>query len=104
MAPPSKGQLTVAIERLRGAGNSWHDVASDLGKASERIEPLKITRLEAGIFQVPYQAYLDAAQFIQDRTKEGATQATNVGYTLKSNADTYQREEDNNTHRLTGLY
>ncbi|KRQ26892.1 MULTISPECIES: hypothetical protein [Mycobacteroides] len=101
---PSKKQLNVSIERMKTASNAWHAASEDLTKGSEKIADLKFSKLEAGIFQNAYQAYIDAASYVQDRMKEGASEAGNVSSTLQENAETYQREEDSNTHAIKGLY
>ncbi|WJR35003.1 type VII secretion target [Mycobacteroides immunogenum] len=102
--PPSKKQLNVSIARMNSASKGWQAVSSDLSQASDKISELKFSKLEAGIFQHAYQAYIDAASYVQERMKEGSSETSNISSVLKANADTYQREEDNNTHAIKGLY
>lgn len=101
---PSKKQLNVSIERMKTASTGWSATSHDLTQAGDKIAELKFSKLEAGIFQHAYQAYIDAASYVQDRMREGASETTNVSSTLKVNADTYQREEESNTHAIKGLY
>lgn len=92
------------MEEMTKVAVAWHEASAALEKARAAVDPLKISRPEAGIFQIPYTAYIDAATFIQERVKEGATQAEAISTTLKNNVAVYRREEENNTHAITGLY
>lgn len=104
MATPSQKQIYASIEHMKSAAGAWHTASGDLSEASKAIGPLKINRIQAGIFQVAYSAYLEAAQFVESRVNEGVKELTGVGDTLKYCADVYQREDESNAHKFKGLY
>lgn len=103
-AVPSKDTLTASIGKMRSAATAWHTASQHLNNAQENIEDLKMTRIQMGIFQIPYAAYMDTTSFIQRVSKEGATQTAQVGDTLKACADKYEEEENHNAHQIAGQY
>lgn len=104
MSAPSAGQVTSSIDQMRTAASAWTEVATHLAEANTAATALKLTRLQAGLFQVSFDAYQDAIAYVTDRLAEGSTETTNVAITLGLNATTYEQEERDNKHRLTGLY
>ena len=104
MAPPTSDQITVATTALRTEAGTWDELSTEIGKIPTKAEELRLTRIEAGLFQVIFDAYDDVVDQVIARTNEGKKQMTDIGSTLRSVADTYDSEEAAGEHRLRNLY
>lgn len=104
MAPPTSDQITVATTALRTEAGTWDELSIEIGKIPAKAEELRLTRIEAGLFQVIFDAYDDVVDQVIARTNEGKKQMTEIGSTLRSVADTYDSEEAAGEHRLRNLY
>lgn len=85
--------LVVSLKEMRDASTAWYSAADRLRTASEMAVELKISRLQAGIFQIPWDKYIYVANYIADRLNEGAAEAESIGAVLRDSADTYERED-----------
>ncbi|QNG20832.1 hypothetical protein [Rhodococcus triatomae] len=85
--------MEVSIERLYGAGNGWNAVGTELSVARGKVESAKYSRLQFGLFQIPWDKYTGTAQYINDRLGEGVVVAGEIEGTLKKAADDYATEE-----------
>ncbi|MGQ4599240.1 hypothetical protein [Nocardia sp. R6R-6] len=86
--------LTVQADHLRGAAKAWSDtVRNELLNGSRRIDGLKFSRLQAGIFQLPWDRYINTANYIQARLIEGAEQADRMGGALHTAANAYEQQD-----------
>ena len=104
MTPPSKHDVEVATASLVTEGGVWLRQADQLEAISRKADGLRLSRLEAGLFQVVLSAYDAAADQLASRCREGHQRMTEIGVTLRQVAEIYQDEDDDNAHRLRGLY
>ncbi|OLR91428.1 hypothetical protein [Actinokineospora bangkokensis] len=104
MAPPTSEQITTAIQALRTEAGVWDTESAEVGRMPPMAEKLKLDRVEAGLFQVVFDAYKQVIDQVIARTTEGAAQTAEIAKTLRSVADTYEREEAANVHRLNNIY
>jgi hypothetical protein len=102
--PPTPQELAVATAALRTESGIWDAQAAALAGVVPRIEALRFSRLEAGVFQVIVAAHTDLVRHAAARCGEGAAEAARVAATLRAVADTYDAEELAGEHRLRQLY
>jgi hypothetical protein len=101
---PNAGQVHVATDALRGEAGIWDAQATTMAGLQPKLAGLSLTRVQAGIFQVVFDAYAQLLQHVTDRTSEGAQSMRDVGTTLHQVADTYDREEATHVHAFKHLY
>jgi uncharacterized protein YukE len=104
MAPPSKAQIKVATDALRTEAGVWDQQSSELGKIVNQAHGLRLDRIEAGIFQIIFDAYASVANQVTARSREGQKSMADVADTLHQVADTYDEEDVTNLHLLKNLY
>jgi hypothetical protein len=95
--------LVASLEHMRAAATSWNVAGDHLRSASAMADGLKISRIEAGIFQGAWEAYTTTATYIVDRLSEGSAEAASIGTVLRESADTYEREDGAGAHALNGI-
>lgn len=98
------GKFDVGIEALRQDARIWDDQSGQLEQIAQKVNGLRMDRLQAGIFQIFVIAYQQAVNEIMARAGEGVTAMTSVASTLTAVANQYQQEETSNTHRFTDLH
>jgi hypothetical protein len=104
MAPPTAEQVKVATDALRKEAGVWDTESGEMGKIGPKAEGLRLTRIEAGLFQVIFDTYGTVIDQVIARAGEGTKQMTDVGKTLRSVADIYDQEETAKVHKLKNLY
>lgn len=104
MAPPTAQQIKTATDALRNEAGVWDKESGEMGKIGPKAEGLRLDRVEAGLFQVIFDAYKQVLDQVIARSNEGKTQMTDIGKTLRSVADTYDQEEAANVHKLKNIY
>jgi hypothetical protein len=104
MAPPSSQTVQAATKALRDEAKVWDDQSKTTGDIAPKVEGLRLSRIEAGLFQVIVTEYEKAIDVIVTRTGEGQQVMTNVADTLRTVADTYDQEESAGVHRMKHLY
>jgi hypothetical protein len=104
MTQPTPQQVAVATNTLRTEANEWETQAAILGTLAAKVEGMELGRVEAGLFQLIVSPYNDVVHHVQSRCQEGQTAMGQIATTLRSAADLYQREDDNNAHRIYNLY
>ncbi|MGQ0839137.1 hypothetical protein [Actinokineospora sp.] len=104
MSTPTADQIKVAIEALRADAKYWDTESTAMGTIGPKAEGLRLTRIEAGLFQVIFDAYADVLDQVIARSNEGRDRMTEVGTTLRTVADTYEQEEAANVHKLENIY
>lgn len=102
--PPTKDQVTVATNALRSDAGIWDAQSTSLGKIGPQVQDLRLSRIEAGVFQLMVGPYDTLADQLTDRCTEGTGRLAEVGKTLRTAADTYDAEEAKNEHALRNLY
>jgi uncharacterized protein YukE len=104
MAPPSAAQIKVATDALRAEAGIWDQQSNELGKIASQANGLRLERIEAGIFQIMFEAYASVVDQVTARSGEGRKCMTDVANTLHQVADTYDEEDAANLHLLKNLY
>ncbi|MDQ4011779.1 MAG: hypothetical protein M3228_14065 [Actinomycetota bacterium] len=104
MAPPSKAQVKVATDTLRTEAGIWDQQSSKLGNIVSQANGLRLERIEAGIFQIIFDAYASVVDQVAARSGEGQKRITDVANTLHQVADTYDEEEAATLHLVKNLY
>ena len=106
MVNPSSERITVALDKLKAVAASWHTSASDMDSARKVIitEGLKINRIQAGMFQVAYQPYINTATLFETRMAQATGQLNDIGTTLEACAEVYKQEEERGVHAMKDLY
>lgn len=104
MAPPSKAQIRVATDALRTEAGIWDQQSSELDKIVSQANELRLERIEAGIFQVIFDAYASVVDQVTAWSGEGRQRMTDVANTLHQVADTYDEEDAANLHLFKNLY
>jgi len=102
--PPTTQELQVATNSLRSEAGVWDAQSTAMGEIATKAADLRLSRIEAGIFQLIVGPYDAAADQVTTRCKEGQQRMTEVGITLRQVADTYDAEEARNEHKLRNLY
>jgi uncharacterized protein YukE len=96
--------VSVATEALRKEAGVWEQQADTLQTLTGRVEGLRMTGLESGMFYLILDAYTQVVDVVSGRCGEGAQRTSEIATTLRHVADTYDEEEQRNLHRMTGLY
>lgn len=104
MPPPTADQIRVATEALRTEAGVWDTQAAQMNRIGPTAEGLRLNRIEAGLFQVIFDTYGQVIEQVIGRANEGGQRMTEIATTLRSVADTYDREEAANTHMLNNVY
>jgi hypothetical protein len=104
MPPPDAAAVSVATKALRDEATIWDTQSKTLGEIGPKVEDLRMTRVEAGLFQVIYGEYHKAIDLVKARTEEGVKETTEVANTLRTVADTYDREDAAGEHRMRNVY
>ncbi|MEH1029759.1 type VII secretion target [Micromonospora profundi] len=102
--PPSKKDVEVATDTLRTEAGMWLRHSDTMAAITSRAEGLRMTALEAGLFQLLVKPYDEAADQITSRCREGRQRMTEIATTLRKVADTYDAEDASNAHELNNLY
>jgi uncharacterized protein YukE len=98
------GQFDVGIGALRGDVKIWDQQSGQMAQIVEKVNGLRMDRLEAGIFQIFVSAYQEAVNQVAGRAGEGKTALAAVATTLTTVANAYQQDEADNTHRFKDLH
>lgn len=104
MALPSTAQVKVATDALRTEAGIWDQQSSELDKIVGQANGLRLERIEAGIFQIIFDAYTSVVDQVTARAGEGNQRMADVAGTLHQVADTYDEEEAANLHLVKNLY
>ena len=89
---------------LRSESEVWTAQATQMTNIATKVDGLRFTRIEAGIFQLIVGVHDDLVTHVTARCREGDTQMTAISTTLRAVADTYDQEERTNEHSLRDLY
>lgn len=104
MPPPGREEVAVDTAALRAEGNVWLEQSDRLEAITHKADGLRMTRLEAGVFQVLVSAYDDAVDQVTARCREGRARMSEVGETLRQVADVYDDEDRKVEHRFRDIY
>ncbi|GGL18481.1 hypothetical protein [Nocardia jinanensis] len=95
-------ELKADLNLLESASKGWlNEAAPELRKAAGAVEDLKFSAVEFGpLFVGAWNAYSQAAAFIQDRLNEGAVSAEQVGNALHATVVSFGMQEQANEQAL----
>jgi hypothetical protein len=104
MTAPTPDQIVAATGALRTEADLWAAQSNQLRETARRAEAVRLSRLEAGIYQIMVGPYNEVVDMVVARCLEGRQQMAQIAATLKRIADTYDDEERQGQHRLFNLY
>ena len=96
--------LKTVTDALRNDARMWDRQADTMQTLHSTIEGLRLTRLEAGIFQILFSAYDDAVTKFADRCSEGHQRMGEIADALVKNATAYDNREAETTASIEGAY
>lgn len=101
---PNKKQIEVAIDELKNEAGVWEAQSEEIANIATTAEGLRLTRLEAGMFQLIVDPYDSVIDQVIGRCGEGKDQMQAIGDSLRAAAKTYAEEEQENIHAFKNLY
>ncbi|MET8677222.1 hypothetical protein ABZW18_06450 [Streptomyces sp. NPDC004647] len=101
MAPK---QVRTVTDALRIDARMWDEQSATLGSITHALDGLRMTRIEAGVFQVIFSAYEEALNVVSDRCAEGQDRMAEIASALIKNARAYDNNEDETTETVKGSY
>lgn len=104
MTHPTPQEVKVATSALRTEATEWDGQSAAIGGIAAKVGGMELGRVEAGLFQLVVSPYNEVVQAVQARCQEGQVAMPEIATTLRAVADTYDREDDNNAHRIRNLY
>ncbi|MBV9846957.1 MAG: hypothetical protein JOZ47_18110 [Kutzneria sp.] len=107
MSAPSSEQVSVALEALRSDAGIWDKAADDLHTVTSAIsgltlrpEALSVWAVEQGVDRT----YGDARGKLEEILGQAADDFGQIAKALRTAADIYEREDEQNMHKLKGVY
>lgn len=106
MAPPPDPQkLKVAIQALAQAGRTWDDQVEPFQRASDATTGrIDLSALEMGLAAPIHGPYQQICTGMQTLLHQASVEAKAIGDALVHAANVYQSEEDDNTHKINGVW
>ncbi|MBF6213592.1 hypothetical protein IU433_12940 [Nocardia puris] len=96
--------LSVELELLDRASTAWSQtVYQALYKAAGQIDPLKLSQEQFGIYQIPWEEYIQTASYLQERLREGGAESSEMASGLRIVAATYRGQDEQNEDDLKRL-
>ncbi len=87
-------EMRVASGALEGEADKWDDEAPGLDSIHESLEGMALTRVEAGLFQIMFNAYESCRSTVAGRAEEGAKEFRLMATTLRHIAKDYARTDE----------
>jgi uncharacterized protein YukE len=104
MGHPGNDRIDVITDALRKEAGIWDDEAAEMGKIGPKAEELQLTRIEAGLFQIIFDAYGDVIQQVIARADEGQQRMKEIASTLRATAHAYDQVDTSNAQNLQNTY
>lgn len=102
---PDPEEVEVSINALGDAGKTWDDQSAPLQKASDSCSGrIDLTATEMGLAAPIHGPYNDICTGMQQILGEAAKEATDIGQALAHAAKVYEKEEEDGTHRVKGVW
>lgn len=86
-------EVRVVTDALRAEAAVWDGQATAIGAVSAAVEPLRLNRLQAGLFQGLVTEYAAICDKVEERCSEGRSRMTEIATALRVNADAYDRKD-----------
>lgn len=96
--------IRAVTDALRTDARMWDKQSAEMGRIHSEVESLRMTRIEAGVFQVVLSAYDEAINQISDRCTEGRDRMEEIASALIKNANAYDNREVDTTQSIEGTY
>lgn len=87
---PTEQEMKIASGALEGEAKKWDAEAPGLSTIAETLSGLELTRTEAGLFQIMFDAYETCRSSVEARAREGAAEFTTMADTLVEISKAYQ--------------
>lgn len=104
MGSPTAAEVKVATGALEKDAGTWDDLAPDLLSCQSTMAGMTMSRLELGIFQIVATSYEELRSSMESRAGEGAAEFNGIADTLRQVSQTYQHEDDDQTHAYQNLW
>lgn len=102
---PDPESIKVAIQSLRTASKEWHEQHQPLTEAAGATQGrIDFTATQMGLAAPIHGPYHQICTGMHTILLEAAKEADNLGDALKHAADGYQKDEDDGTHKLKGVW
>ncbi|MFF9477462.1 type VII secretion target [Streptomyces sp. NPDC014733] len=96
--------LKTVTDALRSEAHMWDRQAETMTSLHGTIEGLRMSRLQAGIFQIFFSAYENAVNQLSSRCEEGGARMGEIADALVRNATAYDNREADTTASIEGAY
>ncbi len=96
--------IDVVTEALKKDARMWEEQSVTLGEIHHTVEGLRLTHLEAGLFQVIFNAYGRAIDHLSKISLEGKHRMDEIADALYKNAHAYEDREEQVTQTVEGAY
>lgn len=104
MTHSGNDHIDVITDALRKEAGIWDGEAAEMGRIGPKAEELRLDRVEAGLFQVIFDVYGEVIDQVIARADEGRQRMTEIGSTLRTVADTYDRVDTDNAQNLQNVH
>ncbi|WNI31233.1 hypothetical protein [Streptomyces sp. ITFR-6] len=96
--------LKHITDALRSEAGMWDKQSVSMGEVSRAADGMRLTRLEAGLFQLVVSNYNEAIDHISARCSEGESRMAEVADALIKNANAYDNHEAETTKSVEDAY
>ncbi|MPY58147.1 type VII secretion target [Streptomyces spongiae] len=96
--------VKVVTDGLRTDARMWDRESERMGNIHQAVEGLRLSRIQAGLFQVVFSAYESAINQISARCAEGQQRMDEVATALIKNANAYDNREADVKQSIDGAY
>ena len=101
---PSAGEIRVATGALEKEAGKWDAERPGLESISGALAGMQLTRVEAGLFQIMFDAHEACRSQVEQRATEGSAEFHGIAGTLRHVAKVYRAEDDDRAHEIAGLW
>ncbi|MFG2598969.1 hypothetical protein ACPXCP_22695 [Streptomyces sp. DT20] len=96
--------LKHITDALRTEAGMWDKQSASMGEVARAADGMRLTRLEAGLFQLVVTNYNGAIDHISARCSEGESRMAEVADALIKNANAYDNHEAETTKSVEDAY
>ena len=99
--------IDVALDALRSDAKVWDTASQGVSKPGSTVGELTLTGADVSMWAVDAgvdKTYDEARSAVQNLLTQAGENFHNIASALLSAADTYQREEEANQHKIEGTY
>ncbi|MEU4898630.1 hypothetical protein AB0B12_40165 [Streptomyces sp. NPDC044780] len=97
-------KLKVITDAIRADAKMWDEQGRAIGTVGTNISGLKRDRLQVGMYQMFFGAYMDAIDHLSGRCSEGEKRMTEIADALVKNAKAYDDHEVETTKSVEDAY